>query len=183
MVTHAGATKDASRWSHGRFYHTFFDRPLAEARRVVVDLVPEGASVLDIACRTGELCCELRAAKECRVVGVELSQRMLAFARAHSRLDNVVYVHGDATNLKDVKTGEFDYATILFLLHEISAEQRVGVLKEALCAARQAVVVDSHVPLPRNVHAAALHVVELMGGESTTAASPITLPPVESWEY
>jgi SAM-dependent methyltransferase len=164
MALRTRATQDASRWTHGWFYHAFFDRPLEEARRVVINLVPEGASVLDIACGTGELCCGLWATKGCRVVGVDLSHRMLAFARAHSRFDDIVYVHGDATDLRDVKSGEFDYATILFLIHEIPAEHRVMVLEEALRVARQVVVVDSHVPLPRNAHAAALHIVESIGG-------------------
>ncbi len=122
------------------------------------------ASVLDIACGTGELCCELRAAKGCRVVGVELSHRMLRFARVHSRFSDIDYMHGDATNLDNVESGEYDYATILFLVHEIPAEQRLRVLEEALRVAGHVVVVDSHVPLPRNAHAAALHVVESMGG-------------------
>jgi SAM-dependent methyltransferase len=164
MAFQIDTARDAGRWSHGWFYHAFFDRPLEEARRVVIDLVPEGARVLDIACGTGELCSGLRAAKGCRVVGIELSRRMLAFARAHTRFDDIVYRYGDAADLKDVKTGEFDFATILFLMHEISAEHRVMVLEEALRVARQVVVVDSHVPLPRNMHAAALHTVELLGG-------------------
>jgi SAM-dependent methyltransferase len=164
MVLQSGTTRDISKWTHGWFYHAFYDRPLEEARRVVMDLVPEGASVLDIACGTGELCCGLRAAKGCRVVGVELSHRMLRFARAHSRFDDIVFMHGDATDLSGISSREYDYATVLFLIHELPAEQRLRVLEEALRVARRVVVVDSHVPLPRNAHAAALHVVESIGG-------------------
>lgn len=160
----SASQQDSSRWSHGWFYHAFYDGPLGEARRVVVDLVPEGARVLDIACGTGVLCGDLRAAKGCGVVGVELSHRMLRFAEAHKRFDDIRYLHGDATRLDAVAPGQFDYATVLFLLHELPATQRVGVLEEALRVAEHVVVVDSHVPFPRNAHAAALHVVEWMGG-------------------
>jgi SAM-dependent methyltransferase len=156
--------RDASRWSHGWFYHTFFDGPLAEARRVVIDLVPHGACVLDIGFGTGELCCGLRADKTHRVAGVEMSRRMLQYARAHSTFDDIIYEYGDATNLSAIDAGAYDYATMLFLLHEIPRAQRLRALNEALRVARRAIVVDSHVPLPLNVHAAALHVVELMGG-------------------
>ena len=52
-------TKDPTAWSHGRFYRTFYDGPLREARRVVIDLVPEGARVLDIASGTGALWCRV----------------------------------------------------------------------------------------------------------------------------
>jgi SAM-dependent methyltransferase len=157
-------SQDTSKWSHGWFYHTFYDRPLEEARRVVIDLVPHGASVLDIGCGTGELCCGLRANKTHRVAGVELSRRMLRYARAHSKYDDIIYEYGDATNLSTISTGEYDYATVLFLLHEIPHEQRLKVLDESLRVARHVIVVDSHVPLPRNAHSAALHIVELMGG-------------------
>ena len=155
---------DTSRWSHGWFYHTFFDRPLAEARRVVMDLVPRGASVLDIGCGTGALCSGLRAARSCRVVGVEMSRKMLRYARAHSRFDDIAYEYGDATNLDTIDTGTYDYATVLFLIHEIPLRQRLEVLNESLRVARHAIIVDSHVPLPRNIFSTALHAVELMGG-------------------
>jgi ubiquinone/menaquinone biosynthesis C-methylase UbiE len=153
-----------TRWSHGWFYHAFFDGPLGESRRIVVDLVPEGASVLDIASGTGAFCSDLRAAKVCRVVGVDLSRRMLRYAEAHRHFDDIRYLYGDATCLDAVGPGEFDYATILFLLHELPAAQRLLVLEEALRVARHVVVVESHVPFPVNVHAAALHIVEVMGG-------------------
>jgi SAM-dependent methyltransferase len=170
MARNSSMGQDSSRWSHGWFYHIFFDRPLEEARRVVIDVVPECARVLDIACGTGELCRGLRAAKGCRVVGVELSHRMLRFATAHTRLEGITYVHGDATNLSSVESGEYDYATLLFLMHEIPMKQRVRALEEALRVAQHVVAVDSHVPLPRNAHAAALHLVEAMGGREHYAS-------------
>jgi SAM-dependent methyltransferase len=162
--------QDSSSWSHEWFCHTFFDGPLDEARRVVIDVVPECASVLDIACGTGELCRRLHAAKHCRVVGVELSRRMLRFARAHTRFEDITYVHGDATDLSSVESGEYDYATLLFLMHEIPMEQRVRALEEALRVARNVVAADSHVPLPRNLHGAALHIVEAIGGREHYAS-------------
>ena len=58
----------------------------------------------------------------------------------------------------------FDIATILFLLHEIPYEKQVLVLNEALRVARRAIVVDSRVPLPKNLHGIALRIVEALGG-------------------
>lgn len=155
---------DGSRFIHGWLYHFLYDRALDEARQVVIDLVPRGASVLDIACGTGELCSALRVAKDCRVVGVDLSRRMLDFAKAHSRYGDVTFVHGDATNLTGMEAGEFDCATMLFLIHELHGQERVRALNEALRVARRVIVVDSFVPLPRNAHAMALHAVEASGG-------------------
>ena len=90
--------RDKSRFTYGAVYHTLYDRPLAEARKIVVDLVPEGSSVLDIACG------------------------------------------------------------------EVPRAEQIAVLNEALRVARKVVIVDSQVPLPRNIHGIALRVVEASGG-------------------
>jgi SAM-dependent methyltransferase len=155
---------DGSRFTHGAFYHALYDRPLAEVRRCVVDLVPRGSTILDIGSGTGELCFELAARKECRVVGVDLSRRMIEFARRRNRHDSVRFVHGDASDLADMEPGMFNYATVLLLLHELSRDKQVGVLKEALRVAREVIVVDSKAPLPWNLHGVALRMVEVSGG-------------------
>jgi len=157
----AGST---SRFTHGAVYHALFDRPLAEARRLVVDLVPGGSTVLDIASGTGELCFELAARKNCRVVGVDLSRRMIEFAQKRNRFDTVRFVLGDGTDLAGLELGAFDYSTVLFLLHELPREKQVEVLNGALRIARKVIVVDSQVPLPMKLHGIALRVVEASGG-------------------
>jgi ubiquinone/menaquinone biosynthesis C-methylase UbiE len=160
--THA----DASRFTHGGFYHIFYDRHQAEARNMVVDLVAEGSAVLDMACGTGELCFDLALRRNCRVVGLDLSRRMIEFAQRRVRDSRVMFVQGDCTDLAAFEPDEFDYATLLFLLHEIDRGAQVAVLNEALRVARKAVVVDSQAPLPRNLHGLALRVVEVSGGRA-----------------
>jgi len=51
--------QDKSLFYYGALYHRVIDGKLKEARRGVVQVVPEGTSVLDIGCGTGELCFEL----------------------------------------------------------------------------------------------------------------------------
>jgi len=155
---------DGSRFIHGAIYHALYDRPLGEARALVVDMVPDGSTVLDMACGTGELCLELAARKNCRIVGIDLSRRMIEFARKRNRYDTVRFIHRDGTDLRGLEPASFDYATILFLLHEIPREKQVGVLKEASRVARHVVVIDSRVPLARNLHGIALRLVEASGG-------------------
>jgi ubiquinone/menaquinone biosynthesis C-methylase UbiE len=157
-------TTDGGRFTHGAIYHALYDRPLAEARSLVVDLVTEGSSVLDIACGTGELCFELADRKSCHVVGIDLSGRMIEFALKRNRHDTVRFVHGDGSDLSAFEAGAFDYATVLFLLHEVPRQKQIEVLNEALRVAQKVVVVDSQVPLPRNLHGIALRVVEVSGG-------------------
>lgn len=153
-----------SRFIHGAVYHALYDRPLAEARRVVVDAVPPSSRILDIACGTGELCFELATRKGCEVLGIDLSPRMVDFARKRNRYAKVRFELGDGTDLVHLAADSFDIATILFLLHEIPRDQQVLVLNEALRLAPRAIVVDSRVPLPKNLHGLALRVVEACGG-------------------
>jgi len=162
--THRMIAKDKSRFTHGEVYHLLYDRPLAEARKVVVDIVPKGSSVLDIACGTGELCFELASRKNCQVVGIDLSRRMIDFARKRNPGAQVRFEHGDGINLAKFVPDTFDFTTILFLLHEVPRAEQVAVLNEALRVARKVVIIDSKVPLPRNLHGIALRVVEALGG-------------------
>ncbi len=155
--------EDKSLFFYGRLYHWLLDRPQAEARHLVADLVPEGSSVLDIACGTGLLSSALRE-KNCRVTGLDLSLRMLRFAEKRNRYDDVRFVHGDATDLGGFGDRSFDYATILLLLHEIPRESQRRVLVEAARVADHLVIVDSVAPLPRNAGGRGIRVVEATFG-------------------
>ncbi|MBN2243069.1 MAG: class I SAM-dependent methyltransferase [Acidobacteria bacterium] len=160
------AGQGGSRFTHGAVYHVLYDRPLAETRRAVVDAIPASSRVLDIACGTGELCFDLATRKGCQVVGVDLSPRMIEFARKRNRSPEVRFDLGDGTDLAHLGEDSFDIATILLLLHEIPLEKQMIVLNQALNRARRVIVVDSHVPLPKNLHGLALRIVEASGGPS-----------------
>jgi ubiquinone/menaquinone biosynthesis C-methylase UbiE len=151
---------DKSSFFYGPIYHRFIDPPLADTRRVAVDLVTDGSSVLDIACGTGQLCIALREQKHCRVVGLDMSLRMLEFARKSCPFDDVTFVHEDATNLAAIGGHSFDYATILMVMHELPRSQQIRVLKEALRVAGRGIIIDSVVPLPKNASGIGTRIVE-----------------------
>lgn len=151
--------EDKSLFFYGGLFHWLFDRPLAEGRQVVTDLIPEGSSVLDIGSGTGLLCGAL-AAKNCRVIGLDLSLRMLRYAQKHNRYNDVRFVHGDATDLSDFPDHSFEYATLLFVLHELPRQTQVRVLREAVRVASTLVMVDAKVPLPKNAGARGIRLVE-----------------------
>jgi demethylmenaquinone methyltransferase/2-methoxy-6-polyprenyl-1,4-benzoquinol methylase len=84
-------------------------------RRAVRSLgLAEGATVLDIACGTGDLCREL-ARSGTRPVGIDLSRGMLANARTEAPL-----LHADALRLP-VRGGSIDGATCGFALRNFVA--------------------------------------------------------------
>ena len=93
---------------YGHLYNRLFDPALAEARRVVTSLVADGSSVLDIGCSTGQLCFRLRAEKDCQVVGIDLSLRMLRFAEKVNRHSDITFLHKDATDLTGIENQSFD---------------------------------------------------------------------------
>ena len=84
-------------------------------RRTVRSLcLPAGATVLDLACGTGDLCRELRAHR-LAPIGVDLSYGMLAVARTDAPL-----VHGDALRLP-VPDGSVDGITCGFALRNFES--------------------------------------------------------------
>ncbi len=155
---------DKSQLYYGPIYHRLLDPPLAEARQVAVNLITEGSSVLDIACGTGQLCFELREHKHCQVVGLDLSLRMLEFARKSNPFQDVTFVHEDATDMNTFGDHSFDYATMLFLMHELPIQQQVRVLKEVLRVASRGIIIDSVAPLPRNAGGIGIRIVEATFG-------------------
>ena len=155
---------DKSLFFYGPIYHRLFDPQLAEGREVAAGLIPEGSSVLDIGCGTGLLSIALREQKRCRVTGVDLSLRMLEFARNANPYPDVTFVHGDATDLSGFGDHSFDYAAMLFLVHELPMPQQALVLKEALRVANRVIIIDAVTPLPTNIGGIAIRVVEATFG-------------------
>jgi ubiquinone/menaquinone biosynthesis C-methylase UbiE len=155
---------DKSLFYYGPIYHQLFDPALAENRQVAVGLIPEGASILDVACGTGVFSFMLKKEKNCRVTGIDLSLKMLEFARQSNPYSDVTFHHEDATNLSAFTDLSFDYSTILMLLHELSKTQQAAVLKEVLRVAKRAVIIDWVSPLPKNGFGIAAHIVEATFG-------------------
>lgn len=156
--------REKSHITYGGIYHALYDRYQVEARGVVVGIVPAGSTVLDMACGTGELCFELARSKNCDVVGVDVSSRMIEFAQGRNRWEQVRFLHGDGADLTSFQADAFDYATIMFLLHEVCRDKQVAVLNEALRVAPRAIVIDAQVPLPRNLHGLGWRLVEFSFG-------------------
>jgi ubiquinone/menaquinone biosynthesis C-methylase UbiE len=158
---------DKSISAYGSFYHRFLDPPLAETRQVTTDLITDGSSVIDIACGTGQLCFELRKSKHCHIVGIDLSLRMLEFARKSNPFkDDVSFWHEDATDLSTFRDGSFDFATMLMIMHELPRQQQIAVLKEALRVANKGVIIDSVSPLPKNGEGIGIRIVEATIGNN-----------------
>jgi demethylmenaquinone methyltransferase/2-methoxy-6-polyprenyl-1,4-benzoquinol methylase len=85
-------------------------------------LADENASVLDVACGTGDLSLELNRGSRARIVGTDFCRPMLAIAQEKSD-DSLPYVEADAMDLP-FEDGRFDAVTIAFGLRNLPNVER-----------------------------------------------------------
>lgn len=89
-----------------------------EEKPALFSLSPDliGKSVLDLGCGYGENCSEFKAMGASAVVGVDISEKMLAVAmKEHS---DIKFIHADMSNLSFIK-GRYDVVFSSLALHYI----------------------------------------------------------------
>ncbi len=107
-----------------------------------------GASVLDVGCGTGQWARLFKELGATRVVGIDLSGRMLA--RARRSYPDIEFYKVNAVDMRMFEDNSFDIVTASFVLHGPDRYNRNRILSEMIRVARVAVVVhdfDSR-PLP-----------------------------------
>ena len=144
---------DRSQWFYGVLYGVFYDPLEGKHRNMISRYIPQGSTVLDVCSGTGRLAVEL--ASKCQEVrGVDMSGRMLRFSQnLKNRLgiDNVDFVHGDATRLEEVVDRTYDYAVISLALHEMPALDRLKAIRSMARVARNLVIADHAAPQPGTI--------------------------------
>jgi 2-polyprenyl-3-methyl-5-hydroxy-6-metoxy-1,4-benzoquinol methylase len=99
-------------------YHDFFVKNLNE-----------GDNVLDIGSGNGLLAHDIvQGVADIKVVGIELNEENVRFAREHYRHPNLRFIHGDA--LKDLPEEKFDAVILSNVLEHI--EDRVSFLRKLI---------------------------------------------------
>ncbi|MBY0338379.1 MAG: methionine biosynthesis protein MetW [Acetobacteraceae bacterium] len=103
--------------------------------RLIAEMIPEGARVLDIGCGDGALMAHLAAEKQADARGIEID--MQAATEAVSQ--GLAVIHGDADNdLKHYPDGAFDYVILSRTLQAVEKPQEV--LAQMLRIGRHAIV-------------------------------------------
>jgi ubiquinone/menaquinone biosynthesis C-methylase UbiE len=109
-----------------------------------------------------------KLARKCsRVVGVDASRKMIAYAEKKRRAigaGNVEFLCADAANLGAMQTGEFDLATLALFLHEVDDATRRAVIRRVLSCAGKLVIADFSAPFPKTVEGRRLKMQEFIAG-------------------
>ena len=132
-------------------FYNVMTLPLVRVRNQVVDFTNAraGSRILDVATGTGQQAFAF-AKRGYAVMGVDLTEAMLAVARKNYPNGLLKFEAGDATHLR-FEDGSFDVACISFALHDMPLTIREKVLREMVRVTQPGgtiVVVDY--ALPRN---------------------------------
>ena len=91
----------------------------------------EGLSAIDLACGDGICARELKRLGASRVVGVDISEKMIKLARQKEKSPlGIEYMVHDVRDLPTI--GAFDIATAAFLLHYSRTKAQIGKMCEAI---------------------------------------------------
>ncbi|MBP7766821.1 MAG: methionine biosynthesis protein MetW [Syntrophaceae bacterium] len=103
--------------------------------QIIVDIVAQGARVLDLGCGEGELLAHLRLEKKARVQGIELDEE-----RMHTCVEKgLTVLQGDIeSGLVDYPDASFDYVILNQIMQEIKKAD--FVVQEALRVGRRVIV-------------------------------------------
>ncbi len=124
-------------------------RLVADGLRDILD--DENATVLDVACGTGDLSIELNRRAKARIIGTDFCRPMLSVANEKTLATNarIPYIEADAMRLP-FPDGEFDAVTIAFGLRNLpNFENGLRELNRVLKPGGTLAVLEcSHPPLP-----------------------------------
>ena len=141
---------DKSLRYYGKIYHLFVDPLLNEARANIINLIPENSTVFDAGCGTGRLSLLLKEKKNCKVVGADLSLKMIDYANKSNRHNDVEFLHMDIGDIAAYEENHFDYSIMCQIIHELTSNEQINIIKEIMRVGRKTIILDSNTPLPKN---------------------------------
>jgi ubiquinone/menaquinone biosynthesis C-methylase UbiE len=153
-------------------YETLVDPLLKDIRKFIPEFsgMKAGDKVIDICCGTGAQVLEY-GRHGIIATGIDSNRDILQIATRNCMRQNAINVSfqlADATNLP-FPDGYFDYATVSFGLHDKEKPVRYQTISEMKRIVKQdgvLILVDFHVPLPKNAWAVFARVIEFLAGGS-----------------
>ncbi|MBP9855055.1 MAG: methionine biosynthesis protein MetW [Candidatus Omnitrophica bacterium] len=103
--------------------------------QIILEMVTDGAKVLDLGCGDGSLLALLKTEKHCHVSGIEINEQAIY----ESMAKGVSVSHGDIdTGLEDYSSKRFDYVILNESLQEVLFPKKV--ILEALRVGKKVIV-------------------------------------------
>ena len=149
---------------YGKTFHILFDPFLKEARKNLLNLVPDNSKVFDAGSGTGALSLLFRQKNNCQVVGADLSLKMIDFARKSNPYNNVTFLHMDISNITEYEENSFDYSIMCQVIHELPSDKQLEILAELMRIGQNTIILDYNIPLPKNTMGLAMRMVEATFG-------------------
>ncbi len=128
------------------FYHYFIDPLLTGSVAKIVDTVPAGLRILDVACGTGSLVIKL-APKSEHVTGIDIDPVMIGFAKRNNP-KNTDFLVGDARDMRSFSNKQFDLVIMSMAWHQFQNKQREIIMNEAIRIGRKILISDYSYPSP-----------------------------------
>jgi len=155
-----------STWYDGSIYEKFIAPQSDRLQTLLTVFASRGSRALDVGCGIGDLSFKL-AAKCASVVGVDLSERMISYAKKRKNalgVTNVEFLCANATDLNGRFPDGFDLATMVLFLHEIDETARRLVVEQVLALANTIVIADFSSPFPTSSAGARFRLQEFIAG-------------------
>jgi SAM-dependent methyltransferase len=135
---------------------------------MILSLVDQGSSVLEIGCGPGSLAC--RMAQKCQnVVAIDISEKMISYAKSRKNrlhLNNLEFIAATAGQLSTMTLKPFGFSVVSFCLHEMEPAQRQAVLKDCLRYTDKMIIADYRAPFPQSLNAAGNRFLEILAGRT-----------------
>jgi len=149
-------------------FYNVLTLPLVKVREQVVDFTnaSKGSTILDVATGTGQQAFAF-AKRGYDVIGVDLTESMLAIARKQNKAGLVKFEAADATQLR-FEENSFDVACVSFALHDMPLTIREKVLQEMVRVTQPngvIVIVDYDLPRDKISRALIYRLITLYEGE------------------
>jgi SAM-dependent methyltransferase len=136
---------------------------------MILDLIVEKCTVLEIGCGPGALACRL-ADKCSKVTAIDISERMIEYAnrkRNKRKIDNVEFVCMAAAQLLSEESRDrFDFAVSAFCFHEMEPQQRLEAVRNCLIRADKMIIADYMAPFPKSLVGLGNTIMEKLAGKS-----------------
>lgn len=157
--------KTISHWYDGWLYHYFVTPFQMRIYKPIIQSIPKGSTVLDVATGTGDML-RIAGRRFRNAVGIDLSPKNITRAKGLIKRNlPIKFTLLDALDLESSFNAKFDYSILSFALHEMPHEIRTDVLEQMKKVSKNIILADYKIPMKNNLSAKLIHLVEYSAGK------------------